>query len=335
MEKGVSIIICCHNSSKLLNETLRHICSLRSSEEFKWEVIIVDNASSDNTSVVSEKLLKEYKCPVPFRIINQPEPGLSYARKTGLDNALYEYILFCDDDNHLDENYLINGFKIMESDKLIGALGGISEAVSDTDIPEWFYEHAQNYSVGRQAGKSGDITDTNIVLWGAGMYVRKEALLDLYSNGFYSFLTDRKGKELTSGGDSEKCYALRLAGWKIWYDERLKLRHFIPENRLKWDYLRKLNRGFGAQKIDFDPYLNVINSDSDSENKWHIQVIKLIGKLRGYGLRRLLNYSKTSEGDNNILRIEKTIGRLKELIKIRGEYNKRIQIVKDARWRKV
>ncbi|HMS66221.1 MAG TPA: glycosyltransferase [Ignavibacteria bacterium] len=336
-DEGVSIVICCHNSSEFLPETLKHICKLSVPSSIKWEVIIIDNASSDNTSDTAISLMKEFNCPVKFRIIQEPKLGLSFARKTGLNNAEYRYILFCDDDNWLDESYIKTGYEILESNDRIGALGGVSEAVTEGKIPEWFGENIKNYSVGRQAERSGELKNSTDVLWGAGLFIRKSALQELYSKGFNSFLSDRKGKELTSGGDIEKCYALRLAGWKIWYDERLKIKHFIPEVRLNWEYLRKLNRGYGAQKVDFDPYLNLfINSGSnDPDHNWHKEAIRLLRKLRGYGFRKLFAMKDSFEGDKEILRIEKTIGRLKELLKIRSKYNSRIREVKEARWRKV
>jgi len=336
MNNGVSIIICCYNSSKLLPQTLKYICSQKISENIEWEVIVIDNNSFDNTPVNAEKLLIEYKCPVIYKIFSQPVQGLSSARKMGLDNSQYNYILFCDDDNWLDEEYVDTGFRLLEGNKAIGALGGKSDAVIEGEIPPWFQKNKQNYSIGKQAGESGDITWSKGVLWGAGMFVRTSALRELYSNGFQSLLTDRKGNELSSGGDSELCYALRLAGWKIWYDESLLLRHFLSNERLRWNYLRKLNRGFGAQKVDFDPYLKVFDEKSNGfSQKWQYQAVKLIGKLRGYGLRKLINFNKSIEGDPDILRIEKSLGRLKELFKIRGKYNKRIDSIRNAKWRKI
>ena len=337
ISKGVSVVICCHNSASILPQTLINICRQQTSSVINWEVVIIDNKSTDNTYQISEKILIENACPVPYKILKQPELGLSYARKMGLDNSEYEYILFCDDDNWLKENYIETGFSILESDDKIGALGGESEAVTDHPVPDWFEEHKRNYSVGKQSDNQGDISNGHGVLWGAGMFVRKTALNDLYRNGFYSLLTDRKGKQLSSGGDIEKCFALRLAGWKIWYDERLKLKHYITKERLRWDYLRKLSRGFGAQKVDFDPYLHALDNSTVniSEYKWQSQAIKLFRKLRGYGLRKLITLNSSSEGDNDILRIEKTIGRLKELLKIRGDYEKRIKQIKEAEWRKL
>lgn len=340
MNKGVSIVICCYNSAKILPETLKYVCNLNVSEEILWEVIIIDNASDDNTSEAAKSLLNEYKCPVPFKIIYQPVQGLSSARKMGLENSKYEYILFCDDDNWLNENYLETGFSLMESNSEIGVLGGYSEAVTETKIPEWFYEFRQNYSIGNQSEITGDITWITGVLWGAGMIVRKQALKELFSKGFKSLLTDRKKNQLSSGGDSEFCYALRLAGWKIWYDPKLKLKHYISQERLAWKYLRKLNRGFGAQKVDFDPYLKVFeeglndNKNSKKQN-WQTEALMLIKKLRGYGFRKLIKFNSSPEGDSDILRIEKSLGRLQKLLKIRGKYDERIKLVKNASWRKV
>ena len=54
---------------------------------------------------------------------------------------------------------------------------------------------------------------------------------------------------------------IRLAGWKLIYEPSLKISHFIPRTRLSWKYLRKLNRGFGAQKVGLEPYLKAFESD--------------------------------------------------------------------------
>lgn len=335
MKSGISVVICCYNSAGLLPRTLKFICEQKINAAVNWEIIIIDNNSSDKTSETAEQLLKEYKCPVAYKILTQRKQGLSSARKMGLDNSQYEYILFCDDDNWLDDKYIETGFQILEENIKIGALGGQSVAETEGSIPTWFFENKQNYSIGKQAKESGDITWSNGVLWGAGMFVRSTALNQLYINGFKSLLTDRKGSQLSSGGDTELCFAIRLAGWVIWYDERLILKHFLPDERLKWLYLRKLSRGFGAQKADFDPYLNIFEELPSYKQKWQYQSLKLIRKIRGYGIKKLINFNNLSEGDPEVLRIEKSLGRLEELLKIRGLYSRRIKSIRNAKWRKV
>ena len=341
MNKGVSIVICCYNSAKLLPETIRHISKLKIPPGTSCEIVIVDNNSNDNTSDTARKLLNKYTTAnFTYKILFQSIQGLSAARKMGFENSVNEYILFCDDDNLLNEDYILILTDTLNNNENIGAAGGESTAVSDVKFPEWFQKFQNSYSSGKQSDFNGNITRTSGAVWGAGMAVRKKALVDLYSKGFTPFLSDRKKESLTSGGDIELCYALRLAGWEIWYESSLRLEHFIPEHRLNWNYLRKLSRGFGAQKVSLDPYLKAFDKTTSNgklkrETKWQYQAFRLIKKLRGYGFKKLIRFSELNEGDEEILRIEKTIGRLSEILKIRGEYNKRILTVKEAQWKKV
>ncbi len=50
---GVSIIICCYNSERRLPETLAHLFTQQVSEDIPWEIIVVNNASSDATSRIA------------------------------------------------------------------------------------------------------------------------------------------------------------------------------------------------------------------------------------------------------------------------------------------
>ena len=89
------------------------------------------------------------------------------------------------------------------------------------------------------------------------MTVRSEAWEELKRQGFRPQLTDRVGKGLTSFGDVELGFALKLAGWKFLIDPRLKLQHYMTEPRLTWGYLRRLMRGAGASNVVLDGYFYV------------------------------------------------------------------------------
>jgi glycosyltransferase involved in cell wall biosynthesis len=217
--------------------------------------VLVNNNSTDNTVEVAKELWSQYDCPATFKLEDEPRLGLSHAREKGLMEANYEYVVFCDDDNWLDEKYVQLTYEIMLANPEIGALGGVSEAVCEIIPPEWFEEQQGAYAVGKQAVTSGDLLQVDQTLWGAGIVVRKTAWQYLQQANFTSLLMDRTGIRLSSGGDAELCYALRLMGYKLWYDERLHLRHFIPRQRLTWDYCKKLHRGFG----EANPKLAIYN----------------------------------------------------------------------------
>src|ERR1700679_3060772 len=100
MKKGISVIICCYNSAKRLTQTLDHIFRQKNLV-FDWEVIVVDNASTDSTSLIAEQLLSASLHKDKFKIVFEVTPGLIFARKKGVSVAQFDRLLFCDDDNWL------------------------------------------------------------------------------------------------------------------------------------------------------------------------------------------------------------------------------------------
>ena len=120
--KGVSVIVSCHNSSDRLPPTLKHLGSQKTNTEIAWEIIVIDNASSDNTQRCARKILSQYN--IPFKIIEEPQLGLSYARRRGIMESNYDFIIFCDDDNWLNSEYVQRVYYLLDKYSDIGVLGG-------------------------------------------------------------------------------------------------------------------------------------------------------------------------------------------------------------------
>jgi glycosyltransferase involved in cell wall biosynthesis len=236
VKAGVSIVICTYNGAQRLPQTLRHIAHQRVKEGVNWELILVDNASKDNSAQLAQEEWNNYSCTAPFTIVHQPIPGLSHAREMGFSTARYDCIIMCDDDNWLDENYVNVGFEIMQSHPRCALLGGYGNFVFETQPPSWLVNYTI-YAGGPQAPASGKVP--NYRLYGAGTILRKSAFYAIYEAGFRSLLADRMAAQLTSGGDHELCYGLALAGYEIRYDERLQFQHFITSDRLTWPYYRR------------------------------------------------------------------------------------------------
>src|SRR5262245_60915563 len=187
MNTGVSVVICCHNSAKRLPETLAHLAAQDVPVSMPWEVIVVDNCSTDGTSEVASRTWVS-RVPVPLRVVKEERPGLSHARRRGFDEAQYGIISYVDDDNWLAKTWVRVAAELMEKHSNLGACGGQSEAVCEVAAPAWFNETQCSYAVGQQAAKAGDIAWTRGFLWGAGLTVRREALAQLFDGGFRSAL---------------------------------------------------------------------------------------------------------------------------------------------------
>ncbi|HEY0653438.1 MAG TPA: glycosyltransferase [Chryseosolibacter sp.] len=233
IKPGVSIIVCCHNGASRLPETVRHIALQNVPSYIPWEFILIDNASTDNSVSVTEAVWDFYNSSKTLRVVHEPELGLSFARARGFAEARYEYVIMCDDDNWLIPDYARLAYSIMEEKKRIGALGGNGKLVFEVQPEKWL-ENSGIFAAGEQGVTSGRVPSCRV--YGAGCVIRKSAYEKLKQVGFTSLLTDRKGSDLSSGGDHELCYALSIMGYSIWYDERLKFDHFITRERLTWEY---------------------------------------------------------------------------------------------------
>lgn len=334
MSDGISFIVCSYNSACRLVPTLAHLAAQAIPAGLPWEVVVVDNGSTDDTAGVALREWPKHLDGV-LRVVNEPKPGLSHARRRGWEDARYEVLSFVDDDNWVCPEWARLAVEVMDIHPEIGVCGGQSEAVCEVHPPAWFERFAYAYAVGTQGEQAGDITKTRGYVWGAGLTLRKKALQGLLDGGFRPMLTDRKGADLAAGGDGELCFALRLAGWKIWYDPRLKFRHFLPAARLNWNYLRRLHRGFGRSKAVLQIYKRATSPgqpSADFRNYLVCQVASLVRSiLTDSDLLR--GFWSPIEGEKNVVRLEMKLGRLQEILWLRSRLTKMKREISSARWR--
>lgn len=326
---GISVVICCHNSSSRLAETLNHLKRQIVPSKIPWEVIIVDNASTDNTADFA-KSFWDGNPVVPFKIVHEPKIGICHARLQGIREAKYNIISFIDDDNWVGPDWISLVFETMAQNPRVGACGGIHKAVCESKIPWWFKKFQNSFAIGPQGDWGGHITESRGYLWGAGMNIRRVAINEAINNGsFKNYLSGRKGAWLSSGEDSEFSYALRLNGWLLLYEPRLQLDHFLPASRLEWTYLRRLHRGFGAADPSLFAYRQALKKGPDTfserlRRKWYLEALGVLILLLWKSPKLIQMFFYPMEGDSDVLRIERRIGKMMELLRQRKIYNSNI-----------
>lgn len=106
--KNVSIVIPTYNKSSRLNIMIESLCQEieKLDSEFKVEVLIIDDGSTDNT----KKVIEKYNDRIPLKYIYQNNSGLSCARNTGIKNSSFSNLLFLDDDRVICDGYLSSLF---------------------------------------------------------------------------------------------------------------------------------------------------------------------------------------------------------------------------------
>ncbi|MBD1363980.1 glycosyltransferase family 2 protein [Mucilaginibacter sp. ZT4R22] len=290
MPAGVSVLICCYNSAGRLPATLKHLSAQQVPAGFNWEIIVIDNASDDNTATFAKQLWNDLgKTDINFTVLTEPKAGKTNALHTGITAAAYHYILICDDDNWLADDYVTRAFHRMQRDPAIGAAGGRGFAVTDGELPAWFTQYQHGYAVGEQNSVTGDISGKGY-LWGAGMIFRKQLYHKTYLN-FPSFLTGPNGDTLARGEDVEFCLRILLAGYTLFYDEGLRYKHYIPTNRLTVAYRDKLFKGYDYEKTVLDLYSRQIKLNALS---WFGRQQLLFSSISRYVLSGLSSKWKSS-----------------------------------------
>lgn len=245
----LSVVLPTHNPHPdRLERTLRGLAA-QSLPAGDWELVVVDNAS--NPPLSAGDLIKA--APANLRLVSEAVPGLSHARRQGFLQASGDIFVLVDDDNVLSPDYLANVLALFSAHPRIGAMGGRS-------LPEFAQAPApwKNEFMGLLAvrdlgsehligGLSGSTSPSNVPPVfspiGAGMALRRIAAKPWLERANPAALTDRRGQELSSGGDNDIVFHALHADWLVGYFPELVLTHLIPGSRLETGYLARLNRG--------------------------------------------------------------------------------------------
>lgn len=245
---SISVVICCYNSAKVIGNTIRHLLA-QDTANVEWEVILVDNNSTDGTSTIASQVWEENPVPnLQFRVVLEKKSGLSNARTRGVSESQFPIISFIDDDNLAPSNWIAYVSRIF-SQKNIGILGCTANPVFEKVEPEWFHDNRFAFATGRlYEGDLVDITEIGTV-YGAGMCVRKEIYTALEQRGWEPMLSGRIGAKQSGGEDSELCLAARMLGYKIFYTNEIEIGHFMLAEKVTWERLKGMTHGFGAADV--------------------------------------------------------------------------------------
>jgi glycosyltransferase involved in cell wall biosynthesis len=332
--EGLSVIICCHNGVARLPTTLFHLKE-QDPTAAPWEVLLIDNASTDGTAEIARTCWQDG--PTPLRVIYEPCLGVRYARERGFCEAKYDFLGFVDDDNWVAHDWVRRAYDVISSDPHLGAVGSIRVPACEVSSPSWFDDFHSSYAILTEQDLQ-QMENPPEYLPTAGLCVSKPAWERLIQSGFRFQLCGSVGRKVQGGEDTELTMALRLSGWRLRVDPRLRLQHFMPEQRLKWMYLRRLLRGYGDSQVSLDAYTDHSLSLRPGtrrwlSERWWYQLGKSLGKIASRPSAAIAALSSDGEGRNDVAEVEKQCGRALGLVRLKGRYGKLRREIRDAPWR--
>ncbi len=240
-----SVIVCTHNRSSLLSEGVPQVLA-QQLPAGGYEVLIVDNASSDDTPERARDLIERY--PGRVRYARENRLGLSSARNAGIRHANGLIIAFIDDDAVPDQGWLASLVSAFD-DPAVACAGGPVIPVLQGDLPAWFSPKLQNYISIFDKGSEPVPLIYNEYPRGVNIAFRKTVFQMV---GLFSISFGRKGQSLMSYEEIELCYRIERAGWAIRYVPGASVRHTVHAERLSQDWFLRRFYWQGKSEAYFD-----------------------------------------------------------------------------------
>jgi hypothetical protein len=243
LQKMLSVVICTYNPRS--DYFRRCLDGLRSQTLplNRWELVVVDNRSDEP---VANSL--DLSWHPRARSVREEAPGLTPARLRGIRETNGELLVFVDDDNVLDADFLETAVRTADDKSFLGSWSGQCRPEFEEPPPEWTRRYWGNLVI-REF--DNDVWSNlprlpESMPCGAGLCVRRAVALHylhLHESGKRSFQFDRTGSSLLSGGDNDLAACACDIGLGVGLIASLKLTHLISPERLTIDYLARLAEG--------------------------------------------------------------------------------------------
>lgn len=244
---SLSVIVCTHNPNQDYLARTLHYLKKQTYQLAEWELLIVDNASKTAVAELFDLTWQSHG-----RIIREEQLGLTAARIRGIREAKGDLLVFVDDDNCLEEDYLAILVNTMHSMPLLGVLGA-GRITPDFEIEPTSEEmpFVRSLAIRNEirANFSNDIKYHKALPFGAGLCIRRFIALAYVESCIsrpFAALLDRNGNTLLSGGDIDLALHACRDGYLAAVLPTLKLIHIIPGARLNHDYLIRIAAGHAA-----------------------------------------------------------------------------------------
>jgi glycosyltransferase involved in cell wall biosynthesis len=241
----VTVAICTWNRSHLLDVTLEQFQRLRLPSGCRWELLVVNNNSTDNT----EAVVQRYSDSLPVRCVFEKKQGLSHARNCAIEEAKGEVIVWTDDDVRMDQNWLVEYCDGIRRYPDASFFGGPIRPWFEVVPPQWI---RRNFNVFKSAFGGRDLSDSEIYLsaksgfpFGANMAVRKSA----YEGVPYDVNLGRIGASMVAGEETMVFEELVRRGCQGVWLPCAGIEHFVPRSKVSRDYVKSYFRGYGQTLI--------------------------------------------------------------------------------------
>ncbi|MEO6914390.1 MAG: glycosyltransferase family A protein [Chitinophagaceae bacterium] len=237
----ISIIIPTLNRAKLLERTLQSIFN-QEPPGIDFEVIIVDNGSSDDTARICDTSSPWF---THFQYIYDDVPGQLTGRHRGLKESKGELLCYFDDDVILNPRWIKSIAELSEKYPHVEIFGGPSIPEYEVNPPAWLDHFWENTPYGGKVCLPLSLIDLQIkegmvdplYVFGLNFSIRRETLLRL--RGFHPDCVPSKLQMFQGDGETGLAIKASMNKIKAFQASALSVKHQITHDRLTIQYFEK------------------------------------------------------------------------------------------------
>lgn len=280
MDKFISFAVCTYNRCErlpsLINSMLSQKCSLL------YEVLVINNNSSDNTLAVLDKLSKQYVGRI--RVVTESKQGIAYARNRAISEALEsDYMVFIDDDEIPQAGLLASAIKVLESEKADCVGGRIVVDFAGHERPLWLTDDLLGFLAEVDYGDlEFQIVDNTTPVWTANVAYNMQ-MFKKFPDLRFDIRFNREGNGIGGGEDAIMFRDMMKYNLQIHYCPDMVTHHFVEDWRLKRRYFLKLHLIAGIRYGQHQ-----MNTDKDSKSGFPLFLFRLASKQFGKTVVALL-----------------------------------------------
>ena len=250
----VEICICAHNPPlDVFERVMKSIFNQQVTDGNTFSVLVVDNLSNPP---ISESIFKKTNgSKIRTKLIQEPSPGLARARAKAAKSTSAEWILFVDQDNELNSDYVSNGLAIISDHPALGCFGGRLLLPDSIHPPAWTKPFLPHLGIKDFGGERIERLSEEWGPWeppGAGAFVHRDVLQEYLRRSTASenfFRLGRIAGQLLSCDDSIIMRGAASVGRTNAYEPSLVLWHHLAPHRFRFRYLIRLMYGYGMSHV--------------------------------------------------------------------------------------
>ncbi len=238
------------NAAERLPALLEKLRSQQHTDSIRWEVLIIDNNSTDRSAEIVQMYQSKWVSICELRYVSEHQQGAAIARKRAIQEARGTLIGFLDDDTLPALDWVSNAYKFGQAHPTAGAYG--SRILPDYAIePPPNFDRIAHY-IPIMLCKTSFRYDSHRrgMPVGAGLVIRRQVWLDFAIGAQIIQGPVGQGFAL-KGEETEALWKIKTAKWEIWYNAEMAIVHKIPKWRLEEAYLLNFLKVIGLSQHRF------------------------------------------------------------------------------------